>query len=129
MSSNYYLAVDSEEYKLDIAENLVIKKTVFADTPIIGEGNNIGGEIYFLTSIDIPFDGNEKEIFEIGDIVYWRSQNENLYAIAVFYGNTSHGTGNAPTAASPCMKLGAIQGNCTNLESVKTGAKIQLICK
>jgi len=116
---DYYLIADSNKYKLSISDNSVLQKLILEDAPITGEGNNIGGEIYFLTNIDIPFNGTEKEIFEIGDVVYWRSQNENIFAIAVFYGNTSHGNGDAPTAASPCMKLGTIHEDCSKLKSSK----------
>ncbi len=60
------------------------------------------------------------------DVVYWCSQKEKKFAIAIFFGNTSHGTGTAPTAASPCIRFATIVGDCAELELIGTGAQLKL---
>jgi len=129
VDKTYYLIIGSKEYKISSSENSALEQMVTAKFPVIGESNTIKGEIYFLTTIDIPFDGSQREVFEIGDIVYWRSPNENIFAIAIFYGNTEHGDGNSPTAASPCIKLGTVDRDCADLAQVKPGDKITLVCR
>ncbi|MFK5913981.1 MAG: cyclophilin-like family protein [Woeseiaceae bacterium] len=129
MKNDYYLMAGSREYKLVLDENSGIEERLLEGAPIIGEGTNIGGEVYFITDIDIPFNGNEREIFSIGNLVYWRSQKEKKFAIAVFFGNTSHGTGTAPTAASPSIRFASITGSCAGLESIATGTQLKLFYK
>ena len=129
MSKNYYLVTDSQEYKLEIDEKTGIYKELLSHVPIIGEGKNIGGEIFYIIDVDIPFNGNEKEVFNVGDIIYWRSQKQARFAIALFYGNTKFGDGNAPTAASPGIKFASIVGDCKNLELVESGSRVRIIEK
>ncbi len=127
MKKKFYLVVDSMEYPLAMSSGIAIENQLAKSTPIAGTANNIGGEIYFLTDVDIPFNGDEKEIFDVGDVAYWRSQSEKKFAIAIFYGNTEHGNGNAPTAAGPCMQLASIAGDCAGLESISSGTELKLI--
>ena len=127
MINMYYLIVGSQEYQIVPDENSGIYDEIFNKTPILGEGVNIGGEIYFMVNIDIPFNENVREKFDIGDLIYWRSPENNIFCIAVFYGNTSHGSGDAPIAASEAIKFSSIMGNCDELESIQTGMKIELV--
>lgn len=129
MKKEYFLITERNEYKLLIDESSGIEKDLLANEPVKGEGKNIGGEIFYIIDIDIPFNGKEQEVFNIGDVVYWRSQKEKKFAIALFYGNTKFGNGDAPTAASPCIKFASIVGSCIDLKSVSTGSELQIICR
>jgi len=122
----FLLTTDICELKIDIDTDSDIGRLIVDVLPVSGVAKNIGGEIFYIVDLDIPFDGTEKEIFEVGDTVYWRSKKEEKFAIAIFYGNTKFGTGNAPTAAGPCMKFGKIKGDVSVLEEVESGSVICL---
>jgi len=91
--------------------------------PLTSEANNIGGEIYFRTNgVDLAYDDSQKEEFDIGDIVYWRSPSgEDKFAIALFYGNTQYGNWQSIRASSPCIKIGHFLDTLEGLESIQTG--------
>ena len=129
MKDKYFLIIDSEEYQLQIDEKAEINNDILSHVPIRGEAKNIEGEIFYMVDIDISFNGREKEVFNIGDIVYWRSEKSRKFAIAIFYGNTKFGMGNAPRAASPCIKFASIIGDFSNLKSVSSGTRIEIIIK
>jgi hypothetical protein len=120
------LNTDIGKYLLKLEDINSTAQRILSQLPILGEAKNIGGEIFYIIDIDIPFDGSEKEVFEVGDIVYWRSQKEKKYAIAIFYGNTKFGDGTKPRAASSCMKFASIIENCSALENVSTGSDIKI---
>jgi uncharacterized protein len=94
--------------------------------PIQGPIRRVGDEIYMLVDIDIELEPDAKEVFEIGDIVYWRSQNSDKRAIALFFGNTPIKDGNQPRAASPCSLLGTFVPNIEHLSQVKNEDKMVL---
>ncbi|MFT4968069.1 MAG: hypothetical protein ACI9CD_001091 [Candidatus Deianiraeaceae bacterium] len=121
-----YISTKLGNFTIKIDSDSSFYNTIVNNLPITGKANNIGGEIFYSIDIDIPFDGSEKEVFNVGDIVYWRSQKEKKFAIAIFYGNTKFGTGKLPTAASPCMKFATIEddGNTLQLAKVETGSDI-----
>lgn len=126
MNKKYYLFIDKYKYEIKIDENSTITKEILNSIPIEGISKNIGGEIFYIVDMDIPFDGTEREIFEVGDVVYWRSQKEKKFAIALFYGNTKFGSGNAPTAASPCIKFASLVDIDTALENSVSGSHISI---
>ena len=129
MNKEYMLVTGSKEYKLKLDTETETYKELLSKVPITGEAKVIGGEVLYIIDIDIPFNGKEKEVFDVGDIVYWRSQKVEKFAIAIFYGNTKFGNGDAPTAASPCIRFASIIENCSELESVTPGTAISLIAR
>lgn len=122
----YYLVTEIGEFPINIDELSSLKSIISKALPLGGIAKNIGGEIFYIIDLEVPFDGTEKEIFEIGDLVYWRSQKEKKFAIAIFYGNTKFGSGDAPTAASPCMKFASFKGSCLGLEKINSGSEIKI---
>ncbi len=92
-----------------------------------GEANNIGGEVFFYQyDLDIPFNGEEKEVFDVGDVVYWRSQTDaKKFGILFMYGNTSYGDGTKPQTSSPGIKIGSFK-NLSALSTIKTGIILKL---
>jgi len=127
--SEYYLIADGKEYPLHFDNNSSTTNEIRSMLLVKGSGRNIGGEIFYIVDIDIPFDGSEKEVFDIGDVVYWRSQKEEKFAIAIFYGNTKFGDGNAPRAASPCIHVAKITADCSSLETFTSDKPIEIIVK
>lgn len=126
---SYYLVTDVGEFPIVINGDSHLDEAIIESLPLEGEAKNIGGELFCFVDLNIPFDSTEKETFEIGDLVYWRSQKEEKFAIALFYGNTKFGDGNAPTASSACMKFGVIRGDCKKLGGVATGSTICIECR
>ncbi len=92
-----------------------------------GEANNIGGEVFFYQyDLDIAFNGEEKEVFDVGDVVYWRSQTDTKkFGILFMYGNTSYGDGTKPRTSSPGIKIGTFK-DLTTLSAIKTGIILKL---
>ncbi len=85
-----------------------------------------GDEIYFLTDLDYPLESDAKEIFEPGDVVYWRSQTNDKKAIAIFFGPTPKEDGTLPRAASACNLIGKITSNFSVHKKIKAGDEILL---
>ena len=89
--------------------------------PIFSTAHQLGGEIYFRANgVDIPYDGTETRDFQKGDVTYWRSPTgEMLFSIAVFYDRTPFGDGPAPTASSPCVRIGRLMADPATLHLLK----------
>lgn len=92
-----------------------------------GVATHIQGEVFFYQyELDIPFNGEEKEIFEPGDVVYWRSSKETgKFGILFMYGNTTYGDGTKPRTSSPGIKIGHI-ANHAQIATIKTGTTLKL---
>ncbi|MBU1100091.1 MAG: hypothetical protein KKA84_06775 [Bacteroidetes bacterium] len=127
--TKYYLTTDSDEFELEIDLNNPISEALLKDLPLVGVGNNIGGEVYFNLSNDIPFNGDEKDVFEIGDVVYWRSTDTVKFAIAILYGNTKFGDGTKPRTFSPCIKFAKVKNDVMRLADFKSGAIVKIFTK
>ena len=67
---------------------------------------------------DIKYDWSEKIKFDIWDIVYWRSQKTDKFAIAIFYWNTKFDNFNSPSAVSPAIKIWEIKWNFDDLKNI-----------
>ncbi|WP_075342832.1 cyclophilin-like family protein [Tenacibaculum agarivorans] len=94
-----------------------------------GIANNIPGEVFFYQNqLDIQFDGTQKEVFEVGDVVYWRSTTEtNKFGILFMYGNTTYGDGTKPRTSSPGIKIGTISvKDLSKIADIKSGTQLQL---
>lgn len=126
MMEEHYLITEVGEFLICIDDSTSLKNSITAALPLSGEAKNIGGEIFYIVDLEIPFDGTEKEVFEVGDLVYWRSQKEKKFAIAIFYGDTKFGSGDAPTAASPCMKFASFKNSCIEIENINSGSEIRI---
>ena len=92
-----------------------------------GMATHIQGEVFFYQyELDIPFDGNEREVFDIGDVVYWRSQTDKTkFGILFMYGNTFYGDGTKPRTSSPGIKIGKVV-NAEAIQQIQTGEEIKL---
>lgn len=112
-----------KSYELLFEAGNPIAEAIVAHLPLAEEAKNIVGEVFFRTDhIDIPFNGNEKSDFDIGDVVYWRSsKGDDKFAIALFYGNTKFSDWKKPTAASPCVKIGKLLGKVESLSEIQSG--------
>lgn len=104
-----------------------IIQTILQSKPLEGIANNIQGEVFFYQfELDIPYSGEEKEVFKKGDVVYWRSPlDSKKFGILFMYGNTSYGDGTKPRTSSPGIRIGTIK-DVQKISSISTGAKMKL---
>lgn len=95
--------------------------------PLEGIATHIQGEVFFYQyELDIPFDGSEREVFEVGDVVYWRSQTDAAkFGILFMYGNTTYGDGTKPRTSSPGIKIGRVV-NAKEIQEIQTGENLKL---
>ncbi len=121
-----FLITEIGKFQIALDKNASINSDIINALPIKGKAKTIEGEIFYLINLNIEFDGTEKEKFAIGDIVYWRSQKTEKFAIAVFYGNTKFDSFNSPTAASPAIKIGTINGSCETLKNITNDSEISI---
>jgi len=83
-------------------------------------------ELYFLTNFGLELDENAKEIFEIGDIVYWKKSDNSKEAIAIFFGNTPAWDWTKPRPVSKCSLIWKIIWEVTINDNIWKGDKIKL---
>ncbi len=118
-----------KEFKIIISTDNHVAREFIKHLPISSSANNIGGEIYFrVPGVDLPYDGTQREEFEIGDIVYWRSPiGEKKYSVAILFGNTSYGNWKSPRTSDPCIKIGRIVDDAGAMESIQNGENVNMI--
>lgn len=121
--------LSTEEYQLKIEWDLNsgIINSILNSKPLEGEANNIGGEVFFYQyDLDIPFNGEEKEVFEEGDVIYWKSPTDpKKFGILFMYGNTDYGDGTKPRTSSPGIKIGIIK-DIKSISKISTGSILKL---
>ncbi len=123
---NLVLKCDVGNLKIALDDNVKINNKIVNALPMSGKAKKIEGEIFYLIDLDIKFDGTEKEKFEVGDIVYWRSQKTAKYAIAIFYDNTKFDSFKSPTAASPAIKIGKLLSDYKLLKNINNDTDISI---
>ncbi|HJO93955.1 MAG TPA: cyclophilin-like family protein [Victivallales bacterium] len=104
------LEIAENSYELISDQSSEICKKVIKKLPLAGDVVNVQGEIFFTVNIDISYPiSDAREIFDIGDVVYWKSPDGSMAAIALFYGNTVYIDGKKPRAYSPCIKIASLK--------------------
>ena len=121
------IELSGTSYRISFLKGNTVTTHIMASLPLTSEAHNIGGEIYFRANgVDIAYDGTQREEFEIGDVVYWRSPNDDQkFAVALLYGNTQYSNWTSPKTSSPCVKIGSIMGNLEGLASIPTGVLVR----
>jgi hypothetical protein len=121
--------LQTETTKLEISwdESCGIINQIKEANALEGIATHIQGEVFFYQyELDIPFNGYEREVFDIGDVVYWKSQTDSKkFGILFMYGNTTYGDGTKPRTSSPGIKIGNIAQHGA-IQSIKTGEKLKL---
>ncbi|EDP97741.1 cyclophilin-like family protein [Kordia algicida OT-1] len=92
-----------------------------------GIATHIQGEVFFYQyELDIPFNGEQREVFDVGDIVYWRSETDKTkFGILFMYGNTTYGDGTKPRTSSPGIKIGTVV-NYKDISQIQSGENVKL---
>lgn len=112
---------------IDWVENCSLLPAIKAHPSLQGTANNIPGEVFFYQSeLDIPYNGKEKQIFEIGDLVYWKASDGSRMAILLMYGHTDAGNGMEIKTPMPGIKIGQIKEK-EKIQLIPTGSDIQWV--
>jgi len=121
------LEIEGNQIEIDWNFECGIIQSIIESNPLEGSANNIGGEVFFYQfELDIPFNGEEREVFKEGDIVYWRSPiDSKKFGILFMYGNTEYGDGSKPRTSSPGIKIGSIK-EIKRIAAIATGKKLRL---
>ncbi len=121
------LKIEENQIEIDWNFDSGIIQSIIESKPLEGTANNIQGEVFFYQfELDIPFNGEEREVFKEGDIVYWRSPTDsNKFGILFMYGNTEYGDGSKPRTSSPGIKIGSIK-EIERIAAIATGKKLRL---
>lgn len=108
-------------------DNKVVQEFI-KNLPITSVANNIGGEIYFrVPDVDLEYDGTQREEFEVGDIVYWRSPiGEKKFSIAMLYGNTQYSDWKSPRTSDPCVKIGHFIDSIYEFGNIDSGETLTI---
>jgi hypothetical protein len=90
--------------------------------PIESRVNTWGEEIYFEIPVDMPQEGDARELLSVGDLGYWPVGR----AFCIFFGPTPVSTDERPRAYSPVNILGKILGDSEDLKSIKNQEIVRL---
>ena len=90
--------------------------------PIESRVNTWGEEIYFEIPVDMPQEGDARELLSVGDLGYWPVGQ----AFCIFFGPTPVSTDERPRAYSPVNVLGTILGDSEALKSIKNQDIVRL---
>ncbi|MFK7981143.1 MAG: cyclophilin-like family protein [Saprospiraceae bacterium] len=109
-------------------ESCQILPTIKAHPSLKGVANHIQGEVFFYQyELDIPFNGQEKEVFERGDVVYWRSATDKTkFGILLMYGQTIVGDDTQIRTTSAGIKIGEVIEN-DKIELIATRSELKLV--
>ncbi len=104
----------------------VLKDTATADAiwellPVDVQSSIWGDELYFALpeELDVGLE-NGQELVEIGDLGYWPVGN----AFCIFFGPTPMSKGDEIRPASAVTVFGRVVGYATELEGVRSGARV-----
>jgi len=121
------LQTETTKIKITWDESCTIINQIKEANTLEGIATHIQGEVFFYQyELDIPFNGQEREVFNVGDVVYWRSQTDSKkFGILFMYGNTTYGDGTKPRTSSPGIKIGHIAQH-EAIRLIQTGEKLKL---
>ncbi len=91
--------------------------------PIEGTVNTWGDEIYFKIPLTLDLEPDARSDVEIGELGYWPTGS----AFCIFFGPTPMSRGEKPVAASAVNVFGQVDGDCSLLRSVSSGARVTLV--
>ena len=116
------------ELNIKWEESCQILPAIKTHPSLEGIANHIQGEVFFYQyELDIPFNGQEKEVFERGDVVYWRSATDKTkFGILLMYGQTIVGDGTQIRTTSAGIKIGEVLEK-DEIELIATGSKLKLV--
>ncbi|NGN68538.1 hypothetical protein G5C51_32150 [Streptomyces sp. A7024] len=97
-------------------------REVIAALPLESRANTWGDEVYFDTRLDPALESDAQQVVPAGTVAFWTEGN----ALALPFGPTPISSGDEPKLASPCNVLGTIDGDATELRTVRSGDPIRV---
>ena len=119
------IKIKNKEYEINLINNEASKQ-VINNLPIKGNLVRWGDEVYILVDFDIPIEKDDGKIFEVGDIIYWKSSKSGNKGIAVFFGNTQ--SSDKPKANDNCIckLIGKLNTKKYNINDVEKGSFLEI---
>ena len=109
------------EFEAELYDTKTVQMLV-NDTPLKGQANIWGDEIYFPVSFTAELEQDAMEEVEVGSLAYWPPGK----AFCIFFGPTPVSTSSKPKAYSPVNIIGKIHGNLEDLRLVSPGEAIKV---
>jgi hypothetical protein len=96
-------------------------RMISSSLPLAADMSRWGDEYYGSIGIDIPEDGTERDLMEVGEIAYWLPGR----ALCIFFGRTPASTDERPRAASPVMPIGRVIAGLDGLRPLGKRVKMK----
>ena len=96
-------------------------RVISSSLPLAADMSRWGEEYYGSVGIDIPEDGTERSIMEVGEIAYWPPGR----ALCIFFGRTPASTDERPRAASPVLPVGRVIAGLDGLSPMGKQVKMK----
>jgi hypothetical protein len=96
-------------------------RVISSSLPLAADMSRWGEEYYGSLGIDIPEDGTERDLMEVGEIAYWRPGK----ALCIFFGRTPASTDERPRAASPVIPIGRVIAGLDGLRPLGKRVKMK----
>lgn len=120
--SSIRIRTKNGEYDAEIDDS-DISNAIWLSLPFKAQINMLGCEIYFEMPLDAKITGEEKTVFEKGDIAYWPSAS----ALCIFFGPTPlSGEDGRPVTRFPHVKIGRVLGDPSSMKHAGDRQQITL---
>lgn len=110
--SNIRIKTRNDEYvgELDDSD---ISNAIWLSLPFTTRINMLGCQIYFEMPLNVKIAGEQKTVFDKGDIAYW----PKVDALCIFFGPTPlSGEDGRPVSKFPLIKIGSVTTDCDSME-------------
>jgi len=114
------MKIEIEGCEADLSLNTHGKELFGGHSQWGGVMRRYGDEMYFLVNFGYEYDSDQSS-FEVGDVVYWKSESTWKEAVAFFWGATPIGDGKQPRTPSGAIKIGTFVASDFNLNDLKSG--------
>lgn len=111
--------------KVNISDQAIVN-ALSKNGPFSGECGRVDDEVFLLIESDRKLSDTARDVFHIGDVIYWVKSDGSKQAIAVFFGNTHFGDGTKPRPASASDKIGTVDLSGFDTKTVTVGTRCKV---
>ena len=117
------IQISAGEIKLQASLNTsATAEAIWQALPLEGGANIWGDEIYFAIPVKLEEAGDARQEMRVGELGYWPVGQ----AFCIFFGPTPVSEGPQPRAYSNVNPFGAIEGDATQLKTIRDGESIRI---
>lgn len=120
------IKIKNKTYEINLVNNEISRK-IISYLPVKGSLVKWGGEIYLLVDFDIEIKEENGKIFDIGDIIYWKSSKTGNKGIAIFFGNTPNSDKPKTNENCDCKLIGKLKENNFDISDVEKGDLMEIL--